>query len=143
MFRRLCEAMGQPEIANRPEFTSNPKRVENRSAVDNLVTEWLARWTAEEALAILQQHEVPAGPIYSMAGIFEDEQYQARQNIVTVEDQRLGSIRMSGVVPRLSLTPGQVEHGGRDLGQDNEAIYGEVLGLSRSEIEDLRTNGVI
>jgi succinyl-CoA:(S)-malate CoA-transferase subunit A/succinyl-CoA:(S)-malate CoA-transferase subunit B len=143
MFRRLCEAMGQPETANRPEFTSNPKRVENRSAVDNLVTEWLARWTAEEALRILQQHEVPAGPIYSMAGIFEDEHYQARQNIVTVGDQRLGSIRMSGVVPRLSLTPGRVEHGGRDLGQDNEAIYGEVLGLTESEIEDLRTNHVI
>ncbi len=143
MFQRLCEAMDRRELAVHPEFATNAKRIENRKTVDEIVQSWLHTLPSKEALKLLDEKEVPSGPIYSIAGIFEDEHYQARGDIISVEDPKLGAIKMSAVVPRLSLTPGYVSHGGRALGEDNDEVYGQLLGLSAEAIAALRAEQII
>lgn len=143
MFQRLCQAMGKPELAQDPEYATNARRVANREQVDALVQAWFRTVPLAEALRILDRHEVPAGPIYSIEGIFKDEHYAFRNDIIAVEDPKLGMVKMSNVVPRLSLTPGRVEHPGRELGQDNEAVYGGLLGLDAAQIAALREAKVI
>lgn len=143
MFQRLCQAMGRPELAQNPEYATTAKRVANRETVDKIVQDWLLGLPSAEALRLLEAHEVPNGPIYSAAGIFADEQYKARGDIVAVEDPKLGLVRMSNVVPRLSLTPGRVDHPGREVGQDNDAVYSRLLGLTQAELDALREQKVI
>ena len=75
--------------------------------------------------------------------IFDDPHYVARQNIVSVPDDDFGSVRMQGVVPRFVGTPGEVRHSGRALGADNEDVYINVLGLTMSEFEQLKNEGVV
>ena len=143
MFQRLCRAMGRPELAQHPDYDTNAKRVARRAEVDKIVQDWLLTLPSQEALRILEENEVPNGPLYSIAGIFADEHYRAREDIIAVEDPKLGMVRMSNVVPRLSLTPGRVDFPGREVGQDNDEVYGRILGLSEAEMDRLREEGVI
>lgn len=79
----------------------------------------------------------------SAADLMSDPHVAARGNIIEVQDEELGTVRMQGVVPRLSETPGEVEHAGQRLGASNELIYGELLGLGQREMDELRADGVI
>ena len=83
------------------------------------------------------------GPVYSIADIFEDEQYAARDDIVEVDDPDLGPTRTHGVVPKFSRTPGEVEHLGPAKGSHNEEVYVDELGLDPGELERLREDGVV
>ena len=87
--------------------------------------------------------EVPCGPVYAIDEIFEDPHYAARENIKEVKDPRIGSVRVPNVVPRLTATPGGIDHLGPSLGQDSEDVYQQLLGLEEAEIADLRERGVI
>ncbi len=82
-------------------------------------------------------------PVYDMDMIAGDPTYEARRNIVTVEDPELGPLRMQNVVPAMSATPGEVRWSGPALGTHNQAVYGDLLGLPASELERLRHAGVI
>jgi crotonobetainyl-CoA:carnitine CoA-transferase CaiB-like acyl-CoA transferase len=83
------------------------------------------------------------GPIYSIADIFEDPQYKARETITTVDDPRLGPARTQNAIPRLVDTPGKVRHLGGDLGSDNREVLVGELGHSLEEIERLRRAGIV
>ena len=78
-----------------------------------------------------------------MADIFADAQYQAREDLIEMADERNNSITMPGVFPKLSRTPGSVQHLGRALGADNGEIFGELLGLDDGERKSLEDDGVI
>ena len=86
---------------------------------------------------------MPCGPVNSIAEIFEDPQYKARENIKIVEDPRVGEIAMPNVCPRLSDTPGSIEWPGPKLGEHNDHVYKTLLGMSDREISMLRDKGVI
>ena len=86
---------------------------------------------------------VVAGLVYDVRDIFEDPQYAARKNIVEVPDIDFGTVRMQGVVPKFSRTPGAVRKSGGALGQDNDSVYCDELGLSRMELSELEAEGVI
>src|SRR5450756_185598 len=105
MFSRLCAAMGRTDLADDPCFDSNAQRVAHRQETDAMVQEWVGSYPAKEVVEILESHEVPVTLLYSVADMFEDPQYRARENLITVEDPVDGEIVMSSVVPRLSLTP--------------------------------------
>ncbi|MEO5885713.1 MAG: CoA transferase, partial [Candidatus Limnocylindrales bacterium] len=83
------------------------------------------------------------GPIYSIADIFQDPQYAARETITTVEDPILGTARVQNAIPRLVDTPGKVRHLGGALGQDNDAVLGRELGHSDEELTRWEAAGVI
>ena len=86
---------------------------------------------------------MPCGPICSIADIFEEEQYWARDSIMRVPDPRLGELAVQGVVPKLSATPGQIKHLGVEMGAHNQEIYRQELGLSHEDFERLRAAGVL
>jgi crotonobetainyl-CoA:carnitine CoA-transferase CaiB-like acyl-CoA transferase len=126
-----------------PRFNSLQKRAENGDAINEIVAEWCREHTAEEIERIMIAADVPVTRAFSIAEIAEDPHYAARENIVTVDDPTIGPLRMQGVYPRLSATPGRIERGAPKLGAHNEEVYGKLLGLTAPEIAELRAKGVI
>ena len=143
VWRRMVVAMGHPEWANDPRFRTNPDRTAHAEEVDAVVAAWFAEHSAEEAQQILDDAGVPVSPIYSIADIFADPHYVARQDIIQPEDAVAGPVPMPAVLPRFSRTPGAVRFPGPELGAHNAYVYGDLLGLSEAEIAQLQADGVI
>ncbi|MBT5675062.1 MAG: CoA transferase, partial [Rhodospirillaceae bacterium] len=97
----------------------------------------------DKVMAACVTGDVPAAPVYSIADIFKDPQYKARQTLVTVDDETAGEIVVPNVLPRLSDTPGRIDHLGPALGDGIQAIYGDELGFSEEELAELKRDGVI
>jgi formyl-CoA transferase len=140
---RMTAAMGHPEWATDPRYRSNPERTRRPDEVDALVAGWFAAHTADEAQQILDSAGVPVSPIYSIADIFSDPQYAARNDIIAPEDPEVGAVPMPAVLPRFSRTPGGVRFVGPTLGEHNAEVYGGLLGLSEAEQAALHEMGVI
>jgi formyl-CoA transferase len=140
---RMTEAMGHPEWASDPRFASNPQRTAHADDVDAAVAGWFAEHTAEESQRTLDAAGVPVSPIYSIADIFADPQYLARGDIIHPEDPEIGPVPMPAVQPRFSRTPGEVRFVGPRLGEHNDQIYGELLGLDDDERARLHADGII
>lgn len=143
LFRRLVEAMGQPQLAQDPRFAEHMNRNEHHEALDAIIGAWTGTLPLTEIEAILHEASVPATRIFTVADIFNDPHYRARQSIVNAPDQHLGEVAMAGVVPRLSDTPGAIRHAGRDIGQDSREVLRDVLGLADARIDELARSGVI
>jgi formyl-CoA transferase len=108
-----------------------------------LVTEWFAARPFEKAIGELQAHDIPHAPIMSMADIFADPHYRAREMIIDVPTEEHGTLPQPGVVPKLSLTPGRVTHAGPAMGRHTDEVLAGLLGLSADEIAALRDERVI
>ncbi|RAU20130.1 carnitine dehydratase [Paramagnetospirillum kuznetsovii] len=143
MFARLCEALGRPELAAPESWGLLRNRLAARDGVNALVSAWTEARTRDEVMRLCLEFEVPAAPLNSIADIFADPQFQARDNLLTVMDPDLGAVVVPGVVPKLSLTPGGVERLGPRLGDGNDRVYGELLGLSAAELAALKAKGVV
>ncbi len=142
-FRDLARAMGRPELAEDPRFARGPGRTENQAVLEQIITEWTQAHSMEEVYKILLDGGVPAGPIYTVADAFRDPHYAARDMIVDVPDDVLGSVKLANIVPKLSATPGEIHWSGRQLGADTRAVLRAWLGLSGEEIERLAQDGAI
>jgi crotonobetainyl-CoA:carnitine CoA-transferase CaiB-like acyl-CoA transferase len=143
MFARLCDAMERPELAEESKWGLLRHRLAERTDVDSVVGHWTGTRPRETVMALCLEFEVPAAPLNTIADIFEDPQFQARGNLQEVADAVLGNVVVPGVVPKLSATPGRVEHLGPRLGEGNGRIYGGLLGLSEAELAELKGKGVI
>jgi formyl-CoA transferase len=143
LFPRLARAMGREDLLHDPRFDSLAKRAANGDEINAIVGEWCKVRTAEEIERIMLDAQVPVTRAYSIEEIAADPHYAARGDIVTVDDPMVGPLRMQGIYPRLSKTPGRIERGAPKLGEHNEEIYSGLLGLSAEELEDLRREGVI
>lgn len=143
IFRRFSAAIGRPELAEDPLYSTNQARRANVERLDALIAEWTSSRSLDEAMAVLEAADVPAGPVYSVQDIAEDPQYRAREMLVDLPDDRLGHVLMPGVAPRLSRTPGVVRWAGQDLGAATEDALGRLLGLSAEELAALRERQVI
>lgn len=142
-FERLAQAIGRPELVTDPRFSDNPGRVSHVEELDTVVQEWMERHTLDEILRTLESAEAVVGPVYDVVRILGDPHYRARENLTSVPDPELGEILMPGIVPRFSHTPGHVAHAGPRLGEHNEAVYVDLLGLAPEEMSALRQEGVI
>lgn len=144
MFERLAGAMGRLDLFSDPGFKDMASRLQNRAKVDKLVQDWVGRHTIEEVLRRLDEAEVPVGPLNSVKDLMEHPQIQARENIVEVNDTVLGRVKIPGILPRLSLTPGSIRQSSPSYpGEHNEEIYRRLLGISAEEITRLKSQGVI
>lgn len=143
VFARLVAAMGQPELAQDQRFDTNPHRVANQDECEGMVAAWIGERSAREVCRILDEAGVPVGPVNSIADIMEDPQFKARENVVTVKHPLIGDVPVPNVVPKFSLTPGQVRSASPLLGQHNEEVYSGLLGLSADELESLKAAAVI
>lgn len=143
IFERLARAMGRPELAGDGIYGTIAKREAARAEVDALVTEWTSARDRAEVIRICDEAQVPVGPLYSISEIFEDPQFKARENIAFVKDERVGELAVPNVVPRLTGTPGRIDHLGVPLGAHVAEVLGGLLGLSKENIAALRERGVI
>jgi crotonobetainyl-CoA:carnitine CoA-transferase CaiB-like acyl-CoA transferase len=143
LFRRLCGAMGQPELADDPRFARHSARNENHEALDAIIADWTRQHPLADLEAKMEKVSVPATRIFTVEDIFNDPHYKARRSIIEAPDQHLGTVAMPTVVPRLSDTPGTVRHAGRDIGQDSRAVLREVLGLEDTRIDALTREGIV
>lgn len=144
LFTRLAVAMDQPELAQDPRYATHTARAEHHEEIEGVVAEWAARHDASEIQRVLTEAGVVCGPVYSVADIFEDPHYQAREMLVDHEDPELGTFVGPGVVPKFSATPGGVRWPGPwEVGSHNDEVFGELLGLSTAETDALARDDVI
>lgn len=122
VFRRLAEAMGQPELATSEEYATHVARGVHQAQLDELVAAWTSAHPSDELLAILERHAVPAGRVYTARDMLTDPQFLARGSIVRVPDPDLGPIPMPAVAPRLSGTPGSIRWPGPALGAHDHEV---------------------
>ena len=143
LFERFCAMLGHPELPKDPRFATAAERPKNLGVILELATQWFAGRTAEQAIEALKAADVPHSPIMSMADIFADPHYREREMLIDVPAEGLGTLPQPGVIPKLSLTPGRVDHAGAALGRHTDEILTSVLGMSAAEIARLRADKVI
>lgn len=142
IFRRLMEAIGRPDLAGDPELAHNDGRVRRVEELDRAIGAWTATRSIEEVLEAMDTAKVPAGRIYSARDIAEDPHYAARGMIEQIETREGLTLRVPGVVPTLSETPGSIRTTAPRLGEDTEAVLRR-LGYSAEQIAVLRAERVI
>ncbi|WP_372614066.1 CaiB/BaiF CoA transferase family protein [Halomonas sp.] len=143
VFRRLCEAMGQPGLADHPDYATHRARGENQQAIDDLVAAWTRHHDSQTVVDILARAGVPAGLVYRAPDMLADPHFQARDSIVEVPDRHGKPLPMQNVFPRLTDTPGRIRHVGPALGEHTEVILGDWLGYSPDTLDALRAEQVI
>jgi formyl-CoA transferase len=144
LFRRLCDAMGRSELADDPRFSTHTARGANQQEIEGIVADWAAEHDAAEIDRILNDAGVVCGPIYTVAEIFRDPQYAAREMLVEHVDPEFGAYVGPGIVPKFSETPGAVRWSGTwEHGSHNEEVFCGLLGLSEAELGRLREDGVV
>ena len=143
IFERFAALIGRPELAADPRFAGNAARVKNRGEMDAIAAAWVAALPLAEVLEKLNAAGVSAAPIYSNRQIVEDEHFIERRAVTDVPDADFGSVKMPGVVPRFSATPGAIRSSGPALGAHNAEVYGGWLAMDESEQARLREAGVM
>jgi formyl-CoA transferase len=143
VFERTMHAIGRPELIDDERFIDNRTRGVHVAAIDEIIGAWVLARTADEAMAILVENEAAAAPVYSVADVVADPHFVARNSIVTVNDKKLGPVRMQAPTPRLSASPGNVRFTGPRLGEHNDEIYKGLLGKSDSDIAALHAAGIL
>ena len=142
-WKSLLAAMQRNDLANDERFVNLKARVANIDAVDALVGEFAGRYAKEDLFKLLMQHRVPSAPVRDLQDVIHDPHMLARRAIEWIDHPDLGKvpvpnspIRYGGSEP-LAIVPS------RQLGQDNEAVYGDWLGLAKEDIDQLRVDGVV
>jgi formyl-CoA transferase len=144
VFGRLCEAMGRPELATDPRFSNHLARGEHQEEIEGLIAEWAAERDAAEIDRILNENGVICGPVYTIADIFEDEHFWAREMLIKHEDPEFGEYIGPGITPKFSETPGEVRWSATwEEGSHNREVYGELLGLTDEDLAQLKEEGVL
>jgi crotonobetainyl-CoA:carnitine CoA-transferase CaiB-like acyl-CoA transferase len=143
IFKRLCNAMGHPEMASDPRFEHNNDRVSHVEEIEQVIVSWAAEHPINEVVRILEAAGVPVGPIYSVKDMLADPHFQARGMFeeCTLPDGK--RVKLPAITPKLSETPGRTEWIGPALGAHNAEILGDMLGFSREELKKLAADGVI
>jgi crotonobetainyl-CoA:carnitine CoA-transferase CaiB-like acyl-CoA transferase len=140
---RIFKAIGREELASHPEFGDAQGRLRRADEIDAMVAEWVGCHTRAKVLEVLEAAEVAVGPVYDIPKVMSDPHLQARGTFVKIDDPELGPMRVQAPAPRLSETAGRVDHLGPKLGSSNEAIYSDLLGLSRERLDALVARKVI
>lgn len=143
LWRKLCAALGHPELAADPRFETNPLRTENYELLRPILAEIVRRKETAVWLEILDAAGVPNGPINNVAQVMADPQVQAREMIVAVEHPVAGHTELPGIPIKLSDTPGSVRTPAPLLGENTNEILTSLLGYETNKIKNLEENGVL
>lgn len=142
-YEYLTNAMQRPELLTDPRFNTMKNRVQNDAQMDQIVSSWIKSLDYKDLKTTVDREGVPVSLIFNAEDIFNDPHYAARNDIVQVDYEPLGQIKMPGIFPVFSETPGAIKWAGPKLGAHNEAVYCGELGLIPAELEDLKVKGVI
>jgi formyl-CoA transferase len=139
---RVMRIIGRQDVIEEPWFSDHVGRLEHVDELDELIQTWIGERSTEEVLAAFVEQQGAIAPIYTIEDIVADPQYAARETIASVEDPDLGPVRMQNIIPRLSETPGRIDHVGPELGAHNEEVFGS-LGVTPERLGELRDNGIV
>ena len=142
IFRRLMQMIGRNDLADDPSLADNAGRSKRADELDAAIGGWTAGHDAEAVLRALNEAQVPSGKIYSMADIAADAQYLARNMIRQVQLPDGTQLKVPGIVPKLSATPGEIDWVGPGLGEHTDAVLA-AHGYAREEIADLRARKAV
>ena len=143
VFGRLCTAMGQPELASDPRYIDHISRGKNQTELDVRINAWTAKLTVDAVEALMIDHGIPAGRVFKPADMIADPHFKAREALVDVPHPRWDNLKMQGVFPKLSKTPGSIRSiAPQSVGQDND-LYIDTLGLTAEELGDLKRREII
>ncbi|MCU4709343.1 CaiB/BaiF CoA transferase family protein [Acinetobacter pittii] len=142
IFKRLMHVIGREDLANRPEFEHNDGRAQQSDLLDAAIESWSRQHSIDEVLQQLEKAEVPSGRIYSVADMVNDPHFNARDMLLSTELPDGQVVKMPGIVPKLSETPGQVKWRGPELGEHTESVLKQ-YGYQAEDIESLRVSGVV
>ena len=140
VFARLCTAMGRDDLAR--DLASHEARAARQEELDHEIAAWTRTMTAEALMELLREHEVPVGPINRAPDLAVDSHIAARNMIVRLAAGFERDVAMTGVVPKLSRTPGAIRHVGPALGAHTDDVLRELAGCDDDEIATLRASGV-
>jgi len=140
---RVMTLVGHPEVISEPWFASGGERAKHADLLDGYVSVWIAERSTSEVVAAFEEAQAAVAQIYDIRDIMQDEQFQALDTITTVEDPKLGPVRMQNVLYRMSQTPGEIKWTGRNIGQDTLEILTQRLNLTAEEIADLAKSNII
>ncbi len=140
---RVFHAIGREDLVSDADFSDPQRRLARAAEVDAVVAEWVAGQTLSDAMAVFDAHEVAAAPVYDVRGLVEDEQLAHREVFVSVDDDELGAMTVQAPVPRFSGAEPRVQALGPRLGQHNAEVYGQLLGLTPADLDQLRVDDVL
>ncbi|MGN8214805.1 CaiB/BaiF CoA transferase family protein [Halococcus salifodinae] len=140
---RIFDAIDRPDLKDDPRFETNERRLANVDELDTIIQDWMAEHSREEVLATFDETGATVAPVFNVADIADDEHYRAREALVEVEDEDLGTGLVQNAIPKFSETPGTVDHLGPELGAHNDAVYGDFLDYEESFREELAEKEVI
>lgn len=141
IFERFARLIGREDLAR--DYPTSPARIAARQAINAAVADWAAGRTAEEAVESCTEAGVPCGKILDIADIFRNEQYRARGNLETVDDERVGPLVVPAGMPRLSETPPETRFLGASLGRDTDEVLSKLAGLDQDRIAALRARKIV
>jgi formyl-CoA transferase len=142
IFKRLCRAMGRDDLADDPAFAHNDGRAARQQWLDDQIERWTLANTPRDVLAAMEAADVPASKIYTIADIVADPHYAAREMIRQVKLGDGSLLKVPGVVPKLSATPGGFDACGPRLGEHTDAVL-RAHGYDDAAIADLRARGIV
>jgi formyl-CoA transferase len=137
--QKIAALVGEPA----GDYDTVQKQRARADRLDNLLRAWIGSVHIDEALAAMAEAEVVASKIYTVEDILADQTYAERGDVITVDDEDFGTVRMQGVIPKMVNYPGQVWRGGPGLGEDNELVYKKLMGMPDEEYDRLRSAGAI
>lgn len=144
IFRRLAKAMGRPELADDPRYATHLARGRNQTELDELINDWTGTLTIDEVDALMIEHSIPAGRVYTAKDMLEDPHFAARDAIIEVDTRAHGKLKMQNAFPKFSRTPSGVRRPAPEIpGEHNAEVYGEILGLDEAERSSLAEQGII
>jgi crotonobetainyl-CoA:carnitine CoA-transferase CaiB-like acyl-CoA transferase len=143
IWRRFCQAIARPDLAEDSRFADNAKRVENRAALIALLSEVFLSRTNQTWLKLLNDAEVPCAPVQTVDQVFESPQVLHRDMLVGVEHPTAGKVPMAGVPVKFSLTPASVRLPPPLLGEHNRQVLKTWLDMSDEVIEELQRKNIV
>ncbi len=143
LFAKLTNLMNKPELANHPNYNSNPNRVKNVETLDNLINAWTKGFTSNELIMILEEADIPCSKAYTAKDCATDPQFLHRRMVREVNDPHLGNVLQAGIAPHIPEHPGEIRWTGPDLGQHTDEILKDVLGMNSTDVAELKRKGAV
>ena len=144
VFRRLCQAMGQPELAEDKRFSDHVSRGENQNTLDGLIDDWCSTRDVDDVESIMHDFSIPSGKVYRTPEMLNDPHFIEREAIVDVPNEKWPDLKMQNVFPKMSKSQGRVRWTGvEELGAHNEEVYGSLLNLTKDEMQQLKDKSII
>jgi crotonobetainyl-CoA:carnitine CoA-transferase CaiB-like acyl-CoA transferase len=143
LWERLAVAMGRKDLLSDIRFNSYKNRYRNQDELYEIIGDWAINYTAMELMQLLEKAEVPCEKVNNIADLADDPHMRQRKAIVEYDDYEYGKILVPGIVPKLKNSPGKIKFLGAKLGEYNQEIYQNWLGLSLEEIKNLEERKII